>query len=163
MISVGLGSSQPTPQAVTNDVVQNSSNAENDISDMRITYDQVSQRLASISSYSVRPDSKLIKKACAGELPEQTVEQVARELATIQYLYDQTSYGTILETRMREIADEVKRTHPMLPWGQVWEIVKELGPGIVKCEALFYTQKEIPDGYGAPTSNVDESTIQTTE
>lgn len=109
--------------------------------------DSLSATLQSISPYSVRADSKLAQRFLNGEFPDMDEHQVARELATIQYLYEHTAYGKVLEDRLRVIAADVKRRHPRVPWSTIWQIVRAYGPSIVKCEAVCATGGTIPANY----------------
>lgn len=108
--------------------------------------DQLRRRVESISPFSVRPDSKYATKFVDGETTGVTEEQVAHELACVQYLYASTTYGPRVEGRMREMANDLKSRY-QISWTDVWSIVRELGPAIVKIESIFRRGGSIPSGY----------------
>ena len=105
-----------------------------------------------ISPFMLRSDSRLAAAFVEGHYPERTLVQVAHEQAAIQYLYEHTPYPQIIEARMRTFADHVKARYPQLPWTQVWTIVRNLGPQIVKAEALFAHGGHIHESYRVPQS-----------
>lgn len=56
---------------------------------------------------------------------------IARELVVVNYIFQNTNYGAIVEEVLRALSNSVKSRYG-LTWKQSWDIVRFYGPTIVK-------------------------------
>jgi hypothetical protein len=77
-----------------------------------------------------RNDSQLTLKFMRGEV-EEDEHQVARWLFNADRIHKETSYSSILEESMREIASILKRDTG-IPWKVVWDIVRFYAPPMLR-------------------------------
>ncbi len=91
--------------------------------------------LANGYTAEVRDDSRLAFLWASGVLPA-NIYDIAQEMATIQYISNNTDYHALTESGLRRIAESVKAKHKKLSWKRVWEIVREHGPDVIKYSVL---------------------------
>lgn len=77
-----------------------------------------------------RSDSQLTLKFMRGEM-EEDEHQVARWLFNADRIHKETTYSSILEESMREIASVLKRDTG-IPWKTVWDIVRFYAPPMIR-------------------------------
>jgi len=82
--------------------------------------------------FKVRDDSKLAFMWSTYSFPCSSEEEIVHEMALTQYLYSDPLYSNELETSLRRIADEVKKKYRRLTWSDVWTLVREFGPDLIR-------------------------------
>lgn len=90
-----------------------------------------------------RDDSKLSFLYATGEI-EDSVEMVARELCSVDYIHKNTEYNTMIEEVMREIAGQCKKKYG-LSWTDTWEIVRFYVPTMLKLYCVRIGNLHIPN------------------
>ena len=80
-----------------------------------------------------RKDSHLTTQWVEGNADPvyETVTDVAHELVFVDYIYQHTLYGEVIEESMRLLAEWV-RAEFRIPWTQTWELVRWYAPTMLK-------------------------------
>lgn len=90
---------------------------------------------------TIRDDSQLAWLFCRNEGLD--AEDTAHEIASANFLYDQTSYPAIVEQRLRAAADVLRAAYPRVDWKVIWRQLTRYGVPVVKHAAMFAaSQKE---------------------
>lgn len=102
--------------------------------------------MSKTTPYKVRDDSKLAHMFCDNTLsPFWTKEQVAHEMATIQWLSNTTEYVSLSQPVMREMAKKLKEEYGIRDWKVVWKLVSDYGPDLLKYDCMYNSGLQIPD------------------
>ena len=106
---------------------------------------ELDQCLRTISSYTLRDDSRLAFRYASGSLPPQwTPWVVAHEMACTQYLSDSLPYHEQQQAFLRSLATTLK-TKTNASWQRVWAAVADLGPEILKLQLMGDSSLVLPD------------------
>ena len=92
----------------------------------------------------LRDDSRLAFNWATGNVVAD-ISEIAEEMSVIQFLHDHTSYHRECEKKMKEMAENAKRTHPSLSWKEVWDVVRIYGADIVKYETVSKLEHGLPE------------------
>lgn len=92
---------------------------------------QLDERLCREYGRRVRDDSRLAFHACTGSI-QRPVEEIIAEMATMQWISENTDYQAFCEVSLRKMADRAKATYGIRNWKPVWEVVRYYGPDLVK-------------------------------
>lgn len=95
--------------------------------------------MAEAASMDVRHDSRLawLYATEQGHGEGMSAEEAALDMIAIQYIYEHTGYGALVQNNLRAIADWCKEQYPTVSWSQVWEIVTDTCVGACKIEAML--------------------------
>ncbi len=105
---------------------------------------ELNTMLKHISPYELRDDSRLAYRFVMGEVRHMGPWDVVHDMACMQLLCDTLPYQEELQTYLRALAEQMKRTTGA-SWTQVWKAVAELGPEMLKCEMMHSRGVRFPD------------------
>lgn len=91
-----------------------------------------------------RDDSKL-SFLFATEESNESVNDVARELCTVNYIYENTAYSALLEDVMRELASQCRKKYKLSSWTETWKILRFYAPTLLKLYCVRTSNVDIPD------------------
>jgi hypothetical protein len=100
---------------------------------------RVRMLMAEAASMDVRHDSRLawLYATQQGYGQSMGAAEAALDMIAIQYIYEHTEYGALVQSSLRAIADWCKEQYPLVPWPKVWEIVTDTCVAPCKIEALL--------------------------
>ena len=133
--------------------------------EVNLVYLRQTARDLGYENFEVRDDSKLAYEWASYRLTE-SAEDVAHEMAFIQFLHAETGYGDETQTSLRRLADEIKRGKGRrLSWSEVWRTVRTYGPDLIKFNVIARRGgvpqlATLPTTYrGAPTAAASQQAV----
>lgn len=113
--------------------------------------------------YNMEPrgDSALTRLYVDGRV-QWSVDEVARELMSTDFIYKHTLYGELIEEYMRAMAARLRSLQPELTWSKTWELVRFYGPFTLKLYMLVMCRACIPERMpgGPPVSDDGPAELQ---
>lgn len=73
-----------------------------------------------------------------------TVKDAAEELVLVDYFYNHTPYGRLIEETMKHVASHIKKTY-RITWTQTWNLVRLYVPTMLKL--ICADAKRLPSFY----------------
>lgn len=89
--------------------------------------------LARALGHRPRDDSQMAFLFARGET-NKTLSETVNEIKLVNLIYDHTDYKATVEESLRDIAAKINDDG--LAWGATWQIVRKLGPVMLKLDAM---------------------------
>jgi hypothetical protein len=93
-----------------------------------------------------RIDSRLTYQYSRKMRPDfRSPREVANELVSTNFIYENTIYGEVIESFLRKVAKRIKTEDPSTSWTDVWKIVPFYGSIALKLMLVSACLIRIPD------------------
>ena len=117
----------------------------NDLTDDEKTRIETVQTIQKNIGMQPRKDSILTYNYAKNNVPDYLNDPnaVANELKVVDYIYQNSNYGSIIEEVMREVAGHIRFKY-RLDWNTTWEIVKFYVPDMLKLYCIKSHNLTIP-------------------
>ena len=100
------------------------------------------QRLAAcVPPLAMRDDSRLAWgfMTKSGDAATMRLDTVVDNIATMQVLYRDTNYDSLLQNDMKKMADYMKVCYPSVSWTRLWKVLVDHFIPICKIQAVLST------------------------
>lgn len=91
----------------------------------------LSERMRAEYGMLPRDDSQFAYNFCIGAVPD-NMDVVLDEMATMQWLCNNTEYQPLCELALRKVADRARQLYGIKDWKRVWHAVRMHTPDILK-------------------------------